>query len=72
MKKKDIFNKTTIISFVIGLLVGSIITTGIFLMIRTNDRPKMPSGFDPSTVNRSNFDKSKYPRSVDKIKKQPL
>lgn len=33
--------KEKIVMFVIGVLVGAIITTGIFLIIRQNDRSKL-------------------------------
>ena len=58
MKKLEI--KKMIIPFVIGLLVGCIITTGVFLIIRGNRIPNMRN-FDPSTFEKSDFDSSKFP-----------
>ena len=59
MKKLAI--KQMIIPFVIGLLVGCIITTGVFLVIRSKQRPNMRN-FDPSTFEKSDFDSSKFPK----------
>ena len=46
--KKKINIKAQIIPFAIGLLVGAVITTGIFLIIRKTDKPKNMPNFDNS------------------------
>ena len=47
--------KKQILTLIIGMLIGSIITTGVFLILKSNQRPNM-SNFD-----MSNFDKSNFP-----------
>lgn len=59
--KNNDSKKNQIFAFVAGLLVGAIITTGVFLVIRTKDRPRNMPNFDPSTFENGNFDKSKMP-----------
>ena len=52
MKKKEI------LSFIIEVLVGAIVTTGVFLILKGNSRPKM-GDFDKSNFpSRENFNKS--------------
>ena len=41
--------KKQILTLIIGMLIGSIITTGVFLVLKNNERSNMP-GF-----NESNF-----------------
>ena len=41
--------KKQILTLIIGILIGAIITTGVFLVLKNNDRPSM-GDFD-----RSNF-----------------
>lgn len=35
--------KNQILMLIIGILIGAIITTGVFLIIKSNDNNKMPS-----------------------------
>ena len=61
--------KKEILMFIIGVLVGAVVTTEVFLIIRGNGRPNMPefdkSGF-PSRIGENGeereFDKSKFDR----------
>jgi len=46
--KKSIDLKSQILPFVVGVLVGAVITTGIFLIIRKTDRPRNMPNFDNS------------------------
>ena len=46
--------KANILPFVIGILIGAIITTSVFLIIRSNRRPNIPD-----------FDKSGFPMKRD-------
>ena len=43
--------KKEVLTLIIGILIGAIITTGVFLVLKSNDRPS----FD-----MSNFDKSEF------------
>ena len=47
--------KNQILMFIIGMLVGAIITTGVFLYIKSKDNNKMPS------MDRTNSENRKFP-----------
>ena len=42
--------KKQILTLIIGILIGAIITTGVFLVIKSNEKSNMPS-FDRSNFN---------------------
>ena len=52
--------KNQLLTLIIGILIGSIITTGVFLIIKSNEKSNMPS-FDSSKIrSRENFDMSNF------------